>query len=100
MFRGNKAISAQEVQQHLNLVSRDPRGAVGGAAARRFLLPVSECEFTFNAILDDLQRDQWPVPADHRYLIAVAFVLTFLAYLVPCAFSAQNVVPEWRLALL
>lgn len=86
VFRGSKAITAQEVQQHLNIVSRDPRGAVGGAAARRFLLPVAECEFTFNAILDDLQRDQWPVPADHRPERCTGVALSVaLALLEGCA---------------
>ena len=32
----------------------------GGGAQNRFLLPVSECEFAFNTILDDLQKDKWP----------------------------------------
>jgi hypothetical protein len=66
VFRGDKDISPQEVQKHLNLTSRDPRGGAGGVAARRFLLPIAECEFTFNAILDNLQKDQWPTPTDHR----------------------------------
>ena len=29
-------------------------------ALRRFLVPVSECEFALNSILDDLQPDPWP----------------------------------------
>jgi protein transport protein SEC23 len=27
---------------------------------KRFLVPVSECEFALNSILDDLQSDPWP----------------------------------------
>eukprot|EP00830_Metopus_es_P019347 TRINITY_DN709_c0_g1_i1.p1 TRINITY_DN709_c0_g1~~TRINITY_DN709_c0_g1_i1.p1 ORF type:complete len:555 (+),score=100.08 TRINITY_DN709_c0_g1_i1:528-2192(+) len=37
---------------------------------RRFMLPVSECEFMFNTIIDDLQIDPWTVPADERPLRA------------------------------
>ena len=33
---------------------------------KRFLLPVSECEFTLNSILDDLQPDPWPVKSGNR----------------------------------
>lgn len=86
VFRGSKQISPQEVQQQLGLISRDPRGGAGGAAARRFLLPVSDCEFTFNAILDDLQKDQWPVPTDHRSERCTGVALSVaLALLESCA---------------
>merc|ERR1719199_2025767 len=39
---------------------------MGSQAASRFLLPVSECEFTLNSLLDDLSRDAWPVGAERR----------------------------------
>eukprot|EP00455_Lapot_gusevi_P039582 TRINITY_DN443_c0_g3_i1.p1 TRINITY_DN443_c0_g3~~TRINITY_DN443_c0_g3_i1.p1 ORF type:complete len:751 (+),score=216.56 TRINITY_DN443_c0_g3_i1:95-2347(+) len=32
----------------------------------RYLLPVSECEFTLTSILEDLGRDPWPSKADQR----------------------------------
>jgi hypothetical protein len=35
-------------------VKHDPRGMVSLEAIKRFLLPIQECEFTFNSILDDL----------------------------------------------
>lgn len=86
VFRGNKPVQSQEVQQQLGLVSRDPRGGAGGTAARRFLLPVSECEFTFNAILDELQKDQWPVATDHRPQRCTGVALSVaLALLESCA---------------
>jgi protein transport protein SEC23 len=34
--------------------------------ASRFLLPVQQCEFTLTSILENLQRDPWPVPNDKR----------------------------------
>ncbi|XP_055389012.1 LOW QUALITY PROTEIN: uncharacterized protein LOC129618233 [Condylostylus longicornis] len=86
VFRGSKPAGHQEVQQQLGLISRDPRGGAGGAAARRFLLPISECEFAFNAILDDLQKDQWPVPTDHRAERCTGVALSVaLALLESCA---------------
>ena len=33
---------------------------------KRFLVPLSECEFSFNSILDDLQVDPWPIPPAER----------------------------------
>lgn len=33
---------------------------------KRFLVPMNECEFSFNSILDDLQCDPWPVPNGER----------------------------------
>lgn len=34
--------------------------------ARRFLMQVADASFQFEMVLDDLQRDAWPVPADQR----------------------------------
>jgi protein transport protein SEC23 len=33
---------------------------------KRFLLPLQDCEFTLNSILDDLTVDPWFVPSDER----------------------------------
>lgn len=61
-FSGYKAYSPQQVAATLGLGNRnDPRGTTGRTeAARRFLCTVQECEFTLNAILDDLRHDRWP----------------------------------------
>ncbi|RUP42776.1 protein transport protein sec23 [Jimgerdemannia flammicorona] len=37
-----------------------------GISANRFLLPVKDCEFTLTSILENLQRDPWPVADDKR----------------------------------
>lgn len=45
------------------------RGMVPDRASEvlsRFLLPVSECSFTLESILEDLRKDPWPVPNDLR----------------------------------
>ena len=34
------------------------------SAIGRFLMTVSECSFTLESILEDLQRDPWATPAD------------------------------------
>jgi protein transport protein SEC23 len=49
-------------------------GAPGAGAANnsatsafsRFLMPVAECGFALESILEDLQRDPWPVQAESR----------------------------------
>jgi len=44
-----------------------PAGAgPGQEILQRFLMPVSECSFAIETILDDLQKDPWPVPSDKR----------------------------------
>eukprot|EP00928_Gymnodinium_smaydae_P053280 TRINITY_DN3730_c0_g3_i1.p1 TRINITY_DN3730_c0_g3~~TRINITY_DN3730_c0_g3_i1.p1 ORF type:complete len:787 (-),score=178.75 TRINITY_DN3730_c0_g3_i1:124-2391(-) len=66
-FRGGKEYTAQNVAYQLGFAMKnDPRAAMGPAAARRFLQPVSECEFTLNSLLDDLSRDAWPIGHDRR----------------------------------
>lgn len=32
----------------------------------RFLLPIKDCEFALTSILENLQRDPWPVANDKR----------------------------------
>lgn len=36
------------------------------AQRRRFILPLGDCEFAITGVLDELQRDAWPTPADVR----------------------------------
>jgi len=47
-------------------VKLDPRGDLPEAGIGRFLMPVSECEFQLNSILDDLEPDPWHVLNDER----------------------------------
>jgi protein transport protein SEC23 len=66
-FRGQKEYSAQQVAYQLGFTARnDPRGMMGQTAAGRFLMPVADCEFSLNSLLDDLSRDSWPIGADRR----------------------------------
>jgi len=61
-FRGTKEYSAQQVAYQLGFSSQraQPGTGVSGAAAGRFLMPVAECEFALNSLLDELSRDAWP----------------------------------------
>ncbi|OIV98474.1 hypothetical protein TanjilG_16801 [Lupinus angustifolius] len=78
VFRGSKDIPKEQVLEQLGLGSGYQKGRVQGAAGAgagaafpgtaitRFLLPSSDCEYTLNALLDELQSDQWPVPPGSR----------------------------------
>ncbi|MBA0858532.1 hypothetical protein Goshw_027675 [Gossypium schwendimanii] len=76
VFRGNKEITKEQVLEQLGLGAAGrrptagyPKGLQNGftnTGVNRFLLPASDCEFTLNSLLDELQTDQWPVQAGHR----------------------------------
>jgi len=70
IFRGNKDVTPLKVIEHLALrknpqaqqhPQQQQRGGVG-----RFLLPVADCEFQLTAVLDELQKDAFPVQPDER----------------------------------
>ena len=67
VFRGDKELTARQIQDQLGLtLTNDPLNKGENPALRRFLVPVSECEFALNSILDDLQPDPWPVKSGNR----------------------------------
>ncbi|PKA61239.1 hypothetical protein AXF42_Ash006136 [Apostasia shenzhenica] len=80
IFRGTKEISKEQILDQLGLSvtgrAEAPGFPKGGmpqgngfhrtASLNRFLLPASDCEYTLNALLDELQTDQWPVEAGNR----------------------------------
>ena len=43
-----------------------PKQGLNMDVVKRFLLPLNECEFTLNSILDDLQPDPWNIPSGER----------------------------------
>lgn len=77
VFRGEKEYSSQKVQDMLG-ISPSNRGGpgsvpggMGGGGGRqpalgKFLLPVGECTFALEQVLEDLQRDPWPCQPDER----------------------------------
>ncbi|CAN6486897.1 unnamed protein product [Victoria cruziana] len=76
VFRGGKEVTKEQILEQMNFFAGGKRPAVGVVAGprdglapdsvRRFLLPASECEFAFNSVLEELQKDPWPVPTDQR----------------------------------
>ncbi|PKU82752.1 protein transport protein SEC23-like [Dendrobium catenatum] len=80
VFRGTKEISKELILDQVGLSAPGsaptpgfPKGGMLQAnglhpavSINRFLLPASDCEYTLNALLDELQIDQWPVEAGNR----------------------------------
>lgn len=72
VFRGDKEYTSQKVQDMLNIAPT--RGGPGQqaqpggrqSAIGRYLLPASECTFALEQVLQDLQKDPWPVEAGNR----------------------------------
>jgi protein transport protein SEC23 len=87
-FRGDKDLTMQHVKEQLGLLGNDPRSLQTGA--RRFLMPVSECEFVLDSILDDLSKDSWPVTRDCRPLRCVGNALFIAISLLELAYPGQG----------
>ncbi|KAK9837195.1 hypothetical protein WJX84_004838 [Apatococcus fuscideae] len=85
VFHGSKEYTSQQVQTQLGLGVRTPNRTPSAPAARptgqqqaqslqsaqqagaaRFILPLSECEFALQGVLEELQQDAFPAEAEHR----------------------------------
>ena len=75
IWQGQREYKREDVVQQLGLGSAMParKGGPGqpalpmqGTPGSRFILPISECEFTINAVLDELQRDAFPTLSEFR----------------------------------
>ncbi|CAD7971601.1 unnamed protein product [Amoebophrya sp. A25] len=88
-FRGTKGYSAAQVATQLGLPQRvDPRQPAAGR--NRFLLPISECEFSLNSVLDDLQRDRWPTQTrDVRTSRCTGAALSVAIGLLECLYAGH-----------
>lgn len=94
VFRGNKDYTAKQVQEMLGLAPRPQGGAAGpnrgGAppnpAYSRFLLPVQNCEFQLTNIIEQMERDPWPVPSDRRPVRCSGVALSIAVSLLELSF--------------
>lgn len=69
VFRGDKEYLPQKVQDMLGVASARGGPQQSGqrqSAVGRFLMPVAECTFALEQVLEDLQRDPWPCQPDER----------------------------------
>ncbi|KAF3447595.1 hypothetical protein FNV43_RR12782 [Rhamnella rubrinervis] len=92
VFKGSKDVSKDQLLEHMNFFLKKPKpptGVIAGArdglsaeSIARFLLPASECEFALNSVLEELQKDPWPVPADQRATRCTSTALSIAASLL------------------
>ncbi|XP_058743454.1 protein transport protein SEC23 C-like [Vicia villosa] len=92
VFRGSKDVSKDQLLEQMSFFAKKPKPAVGVVAGARdglslesisrFLLPASECEFALNSVLDELQRDPWPVAGDQREARCTSTALSIAASLL------------------
>ena len=88
VFRGSKEIPKEQILEQLGLASaasgrRPIKGApFPNSGVSRFLLPASDCEYTLNALLEELQSDQWPVPPGKRPARCTGVALSVAASLL------------------
>lgn len=86
IFRGNKEYTPKQVQEMLGISPR-PHGVIIQLSTPRFFFPVQTCEFLFINILEQLQRDPWPVASDRRPIrcsgVAISIAVSLLEQLFP-----------------
>lgn len=96
VFRGNKDYSAKQVQEMLGLLAPGLRPVQPMQPGRpqphmppssRFLLPVQNCEYQLNNILEQLQKDPWPVANDKRPLRCTGVALSVAVGLLETSFA-------------
>jgi protein transport protein SEC23 len=120
VFRGTKDVSAEQVHSLLGVGRKGqgargpggaappggeskqgggpggPGGAPGGAAGgagsgiSRFLLPVSECGFALESILEDLTKDPWPVKQGERPQRCTGVALSIAVGLLETTYAHQG----------
>ncbi|CAH9049940.1 unnamed protein product [Cuscuta epithymum] len=97
VFRGSKELSKDKVLEQLGLGSGGGRRAAGGGPVgvpypgiTRFLLPASECEYTLNSLLDELDTDQWLVPPGNRPLRCTGAALSVASGLLSACMAGAG----------
>ncbi|KAJ1532972.1 GTPase-activating protein S23 [Nowakowskiella sp. JEL0078] len=90
VFRGSKEYNAKQIHDMLGFAVKSGQpmrpGQPPASDVSRFLLPVSECEFTLTSILEQLQRDPWPVANDKRSLRSTGVALSVAVGILETAF--------------
>ena len=78
-------LPAQKQQQNGHSNVYQPPSAVG-----KFLAPVSECSFVLENILEDIQKDPWPVPSDKRTARCTGVALSVAMGLMDAAYARKG----------
>ncbi|WVN89397.1 protein transporter SEC23 [Cryptococcus depauperatus CBS 7841] len=93
VFRGAKDYTSKQISDMLGLNPSErpmqpmrPGQPMPAPAASKFLMPVQACEFQLTNILEQLQRDPWPVDQDRRPLRCTGVALNVAVSLLESAF--------------
>ncbi|EKC99299.1 protein transport protein SEC23 [Trichosporon asahii var. asahii CBS 8904] len=93
VFRGSKEYQPKQIADMLGLnpsnrpmAGMRPGQPMPAPAASRFLMPQQACEFQLNNILENLQRDPWPVADNRRPLRCTGVALGVATSLLESAF--------------
>ena len=107
VFRGDKEYPVQKIQDMLGISptrgggpapAGGPGPQAGGApsgqarqpAIGRFLMPVGECTFALEQVLEDLQKDPWPCQPDERVQRCTGTALSVALGLLETAVPRQG----------
>ncbi|KAF7849952.1 hypothetical protein BT93_L0092 [Corymbia citriodora subsp. variegata] len=92
VFKGSKEVSKEQLLEQMSFFLKKPKpitGVIAGVrdgldaeSIARFLVPASECEFALNSVLDELQKDPWPVASDQRAMRCTSTALSVAAGLL------------------
>eukprot|EP00123_Amoebidium_parasiticum_P016638 comp23528_c2_seq3/m.39562 comp23528_c2_seq3/g.39562 ORF comp23528_c2_seq3/g.39562 comp23528_c2_seq3/m.39562 type:complete len:764 (-) comp23528_c2_seq3:258-2549(-) len=93
VFRGTKDVPGKQLEEALGLA-----GAKGAPnqqnnpqhGSGRFIQPLRQCDAALTAIIEELQRDPWPVANDKRPLRATGVALSVAIGLLECTFPSTG----------
>lgn len=85
-FRGDKPIDPKTFADYLGL-GKDQKSINNGV--RKFIMPISECEFALNSIIEEFSKDPWPVSAENRPARCVGTALSISLTLLEIAFCKK-----------
>ncbi|TYH32735.1 hypothetical protein ES332_D13G010200v1 [Gossypium tomentosum] len=96
VFKGSKDVSKGQLLEQMGFFLNRPKPLTGvrdglsSESIARFLLPASECEFAINSVLEELQKDPWPIPADQRASRSTGTALSVAASLLGACFPGSG----------
>ncbi|CAN6167218.1 unnamed protein product [Urochloa humidicola] len=92
VFKGTKEVTKEQILEQMCFFAgkqKPTTGVIAGTrdglsseSIARFLLPASECEFVLNSVIEEMQKDPWPVPADERASRCTGVALSVAANLL------------------
>lgn len=93
VFKGTKDYTGKNVEEMLGLVGNSTGTSLGAQqnansqrGSGRFIQPLSQCDMQITNIIDELQKDPWPIPPRSRPLRSTGAALSVATGLLESAF--------------